>query len=172
MSNIEELVKKKIDEIWNEEKVEDIVRHELEERIERVFYSLDNWIREYLVNIVLERILKSKIEKLIDEQLTAENIKKHVDRMFRDYIIENITKDKIREAINKIPDEVLKEQMVKNAVEEAKEIGRNYTKQMLMDILKGYCDMELKYLLNSVEELRTVTADLVKRVSRLEEKVR
>jgi hypothetical protein len=170
--SIEELVKRKIDEIWNEEKIEDVVRHELEERVQKVLYKTDDWIREYLATIIVKIFKKEKLEKLVDEQLTAEKVIERINSLLKDWSIENLVKEKLRGVINEIPVEILNEQMVKNAIEEAREIARSYTRQTLMDILKGYCDMELRYLLNSIEELRTVSADLVKRVSRLEEKVR
>lgn len=146
----EEEIKKIIDTIINEEKIESIVRHELEERIGRIIWEASDVMREIIAKRVMEELAKVKIEEL--EGKVKEMIKEKVI----DYIKYYEGREQIRKLIdttfNSMKNEVEKiitENVSKEAIEEAKALVDKFFKERIEERTFEKVD----YILRRIDEL-------------------
>jgi hypothetical protein len=169
--SLEELVSKKIGEMLAEEKVESIVRHELEERIGKVLWQLEDYLRDTLVKQAFEKFCEKRVEEVVKERLKPENVEETIRKILGSMWLERTVEEKVREAFSQINREVFRDEVVKAALNAAREYAKQITAEELRRIFEERLNTSFSFIMSSLEMLRKVTADLMERVGRLEGKV-
>jgi uncharacterized membrane protein YheB (UPF0754 family) len=168
MSSIEEIVAKKIDEIFTDEKIKSIVRHEVEERIGKLIWELEDYIKETLIKKVPQMICTEHIEEEIRERVSPEKIGELIEEKMKGRWFEELVESEIREAFKKIEMETFKDKVVEAALNTAREYAKQITSEKLKEIFEARINASFSFIINSIEETRRVVMDLMQRVSRLE----
>jgi len=170
MSSIEEIVAKKIDEIFSNKKIESIVRHEVEERIGKLIWELEDYIKETLIKKIPQMICTKYIEEEIREKLNPEKIDELIKEKMKGMWFEDLVESKIREAFKEIKIEMLKDKVVEAALNMAREYAKQITSEKLKEIFEERINAPFNFIINTIEETRKITIDLMQRVSHLEAK--
>jgi len=171
----EELVKKRIDELLKEEKINDIVRHEIEERISRRIWQIYRECVEDTISRELKE-LQPKIHKMLEEEATTqikELIKKNINKIDEE-IQYHITREPyIKDALSSIiREKVINDPEVQKSINEWRQKAGSIVEQQIQNIHQAIvAELERRYLLN-MESITTMLRDLVQRVSILEAKTR
>jgi len=168
MSSVEEIVAKKIDEIFTNEKIESIIRHEMEERIGKLIWELESYIKETLTNKISQICFEKHIKEMVKEKLSPEKIDEYIKEKMKSMWFEDLVESKIREAFKEIRIEALKDKIVEAALNMAREYAKQITSDKLKEIFEERINAPFSFIINTIEETRKITMDLMQRVSRLE----
>ena len=171
MEPLKELINQKIEELLQENKIESIIRHELEERISDFIWRLESFIKEKLVEKAVQTLTLKKFEETIEEKTKSEEFDKLLNKILESYEITSLINSRIQGAFNEIPRETLKNQIVQKAIQEAEKIAKETTNQKLIEIFENRINTTFDFYLRGFSDLARQVADLSTRITRLESKI-
>jgi len=143
--NLEEMIKKEVDRVFNEEKIKSIVRHEIEERLGKIVWDLEDVVKAAIMNKVAQSI---NIPEIANEEII-----KIVKVKTRDYLNSYDARKVIDENIGKTfqsikpeIESIIKNEVTKEAIARAKYLVDDFFKKRVEEITFEKVDYIFKRL--------------------------
>ncbi|MCL7388548.1 MAG: hypothetical protein LZ173_01225 [Thaumarchaeota archaeon] len=177
--SLEEIITRKINEVFQEDKIQSIIRHEVEERIADMFWKLEMYIKNTLAEKVKEVIENKKFEELIEsglrEFITPERIQEHINRKVNARYIEEealkMARDVAEDTVKKLVSNTLKDEVVKTVIETARDVARRYTGEAINKIIEQNIGLEIKFIIGSIEEIRKTQSLIISELQMIQQRL-